>query len=72
MDIPPPVKGLHKGFQTEKQPELTSFSMLNVRPAGFSGRIIICQRPGLAKWSTDQVGAAEQPIVCMCTVSSIA
>jgi len=72
MDILPPVKGLHKGFTTEKQPGLTSFNMLNVRPKGASGRIIIWQRPGLAKWSTDQIGAAEQPVVAMCTVSSVA
>lgn len=68
----PPIKGLHKGFMTEKQPGLTSFDMLNVRPKGASGRIIIWQRPGLAKWGAGtQVGAAEQPVVAMCTVSSI-
>jgi len=72
MNIPPPIKGLHKGFMTEKQPGLTSFSMLNVRPKGASGRIIIWQRPGLAKWSTDLVGDAEQPVVAICTVSSVA
>jgi len=72
MNIPPPIKGLHKGFITEKQPGLTSFSMLNVRPKGATGRIIIWQRPGLAKWGEkDQVGAAENPVVAMCTVSSV-
>lgn len=73
MDIPPPIKGLHKGFITEKQPGLTSFSMLNVRPKGATGRIIIWQRPGLAKWGEGTlIGAADNPVVAMCTVSSVA
>ncbi|MCK5608885.1 hypothetical protein KAR91_43835 [Candidatus Pacearchaeota archaeon] len=68
-----PIKGLHLGFQTEKQPGLTSFSMLNVRPYDtLANRLRGGQRPGLAKWSTDQIGAAEQPVVAMCTVSSVA
>ncbi|MCK5607320.1 hypothetical protein KAR91_35885 [Candidatus Pacearchaeota archaeon] len=67
-----PIKGLHKGFMTEKQPGLTSFSMLNVRPYDtLANRLRGGQRPGLAKWSADQIGAAEQPVVAMCTVSSV-
>lgn len=69
-----PIKGLHKGFVTEKQPPLTSFSMLNVRPYDtLSNRLRGGQRPGLAKWGgEDQVGAAENPVIAMCTVSSVA
>lgn len=69
-----PIKGLHKGFQTERQPGLTSFSMSNVRPYDtLSNRLRGGQRPGLAKWGAGtQVGSAEQPVVAMCTVSSIA
>lgn len=69
-----PIKGLHKGFQTEKQPPLTSFSMSNVRPYDtLSNRLRGGQRPGLAKWGVGtQVGAAEQPVVAICTVSSVA
>lgn len=68
-----PIKGLHKGFQTEKQPPLTSFSMSNVRPYdALSNRLRGGQRPGLDKWGAGtQIGAAEQPVVAMVTVSSI-
>ena len=73
MDITFPIKGLHKGFQTEKQPGLTSFSMSNVRPYdALSNRLRGGQRPGLDKWGVGtQIGSAEQPVVAMTTVSSI-
>ena len=69
-----PIKGLHKGFMTEKQPGLTSFSMLNVRPYDtLSNRLRGGQRPGLAKWGEGTlIGGAEQPVVAMCAVSSVA
>ena len=68
-----PIKGLHLGFQTEKQPGLTSFSMLNVRPYDtLANRLRGGQRPGLAKWGAGtQIGAAEQPVVSMCSVSTV-
>ncbi|KKM74655.1 hypothetical protein LCGC14_1398180 [marine sediment metagenome] len=74
MEITFPLKGLHKGFQTEKQPGLTSFSILNIRPYDtLSNRLRGGQRSGLDKWGAGtRVGAAEQPVVAMCTVSSIA
>lgn len=73
MDIVFPIKGQHKGFMVEKQPGLTSFKLLNVRPYDtLANRLRGGQRPGLAKWSADQVGAAENPVVAMCTVSSVA
>ena len=74
MDIFFPIKGLHKGFVTEKQPPLTSFSMSNVRPYDpLSNRLRGGQRPGLVKWGNgDQIGAAENPVVAACTVSSVA
>lgn len=69
-----PIKGLHKGFQTEKQPGLTSFSMNNVRPYDtLANRLRGGQRSGLAKWGAGtQIGASEQPVVAMVTVSSVA
>jgi len=69
-----PIKGLHKGFVTENQPPLTSFSMSNVRPYdSLSNRLRGGQRPGLAKWGAGtQIGSAEQPIVSIVTVSSVA
>lgn len=74
MDILFPIKGLHKGFMTEKQPGLTTFRMLNVRPYDtLSNRLRGGQRPSLDKWGNgDRIGDANQPVVAMCTVSSIA
>ena len=73
MEITFPIKGLHKGFQTEKQPGSTSFKMLNARPYDtLSNRLRGGQRPGLDKWgSGDQIGGAALPVVAMCTVSSV-
>lgn len=73
MDIFFPIKGLHKGFITEKQPPLTSFSMLNVRPYDpLSNRLRGGQRPGLVKWGDgDRIGDADQPVVAICVVSSV-
>ena len=73
MEIFFPIKGLHKGFVTEKQPPLTSFNMSNVRPYdALANRLRGGQRPGLAKWGAGtQVGAAEQPVVAIVTVASV-
>ena len=73
MEIMFPIKGLHRGFPTEKQPPLTSFKVLNVRPYDtFSNRLRGGQRPPLVKWGAGTlVGGAEQPIVAICTVSSV-
>ena len=73
MEIIFPIKGQHKGFMTEKQPGLTTFELLNVRPYDtLANRLRGGQRPGLDKWGNgDQIGAAEQPVVAMCTVSSV-
>ena len=73
VEIMFPIKGLHMGFQTEKQPPLTSFSMLNVRPYDpLSNRLRGGQRPAAVKWGAGTlVGGAEQPIVAICSVSSV-
>ena len=66
-----PMKGLHKAYPASTQPEGTSPDMNNVRPFA-GGRFQGGQRPGLVKWGNgDQVGAAEQPVVAMCIVSSV-
>lgn len=74
MNIFFPIKGLHRGFMTEKQPPLTSFSMLNARPYDtLANRVRGGQRPAAIKWGGgDRIGDAEQPVVAMCTVSSTA
>ena len=48
--------------------------MNNMRPYDTQGsRLRGGQRPPLDKWGAGtQIGAAEQPVVCMITVSSIA
>lgn len=73
LNIMFPIKGLHKGFQTERQPGLTSFNMLNVRPYDpLSNRLRGGQRPGLVKWGEGTlIGGAEQPIVAICSISSV-
>ena len=71
-EFTPPVKGIHRGLPADKAAPATSEYMNNVRAKGFSGRITIVQRPALDKWGAGtQVGAAEQPVVAMCTVSSV-
>jgi len=48
--------------------------MNNVRPYDtLDDRARGGQRPGLDKWGDgDQIGAAEQPVVAMCIVTSVA
>ena len=73
IEFTPPIQGIHKGLPADKSVPNTSEYMNNVRAKGFSGRIIITQRPGLDKWGAGtQIGAAEQPVVAMCTVASVA
>ena len=72
VEFTPPIQGIHKGLPADKPAPNTSEFMSNVRAIGVGGRILIVQRPGLDKWSTDQVGLAEQPVVAMCTVAAVA
>jgi len=66
-----PTSGRHDGFPAGKQPANTSRSMNNMRPY-FDGKAVGGQRPGLDKWGAGtQIGAAEQPVVAMCTVSTV-
>ena len=67
-----PTSGKHTGFPAGKQPDRTSRSMNNMRPC-FDGKVVGGQRPGLDKWGAGtQIGAAENPVVAMCTVSTVA
>jgi len=67
-----PIGGLHTGFPVARQPANTSRDMNNVRPY-FDGKAVGGQRDGFAKWGAGtQVGDAEQPVVAICTVSSVA
>lgn len=72
VEFTPPIRGLHKGLPADNPVPNNSEYMNNVRAKGWGGRILIVQRPGLDRWSTDQVGDAEQPVVAMCTVAAVA
>jgi len=69
-----PLYGLHKGNTCADQVKFTSPLMNNVRPYDVQdNRARGGQRPGLDKWGAGvQVGAAEQPVVAICTVSAVA
>lgn len=69
-----PIKGIHRGGVTSLLPPLTSTGMNNVRPYDtLDNRARGGQRPGLKKWGDgDLIGAAEQPVVAMCIVTSVA
>ena len=68
----PPIQGIHKGFPADKIMPGTSEYLNNIRVKGWNGRILIVQRPALDKWGAGtQIGDAEQPVVALCTVSSV-
>lgn len=67
-----PLFGISRVITVEKEPSKYSGYMSNVRSTDvLENKIRLGQRPGLDKWSTTQIGAAEQPIVAMCVVSSV-
>ncbi len=73
IEFNPPIQGIHRGLPADKPAPNTSEYMNNVRAKGLGGRIIIVQRPGLGRWGAGtQIGAAENPVVAMCTVSTVA
>ena len=72
IEWPTPIKGISRIVTVEKEPQQFSGYMSNVRPTDvLENRIRIGQRPGLDKWSSNQVGGAELPVVAMCVVSSV-
>lgn len=67
-----PIHGVDKSRVPEAQPEGTSPDMDNMRPFDVADeRLRGGQRPGLSKWSGNQIGGAEQPVVALCVVSSV-
>ena len=73
MQIKFPREGINKGRATFEQPKETSPDMNNMRLySTFDNRASGSQRPGLDKWGAGTlIGAAEQPVVAICTVSSV-
>lgn len=68
-----PVRGVHRGVVTDKQPRNTAPDMKNVRPFDIQdGRARGGQRPGLVKWGEGtRIGGLEQPVVAICSVASV-
>lgn len=73
MELMFPIRGKHVGGPASKQPTLTTPACNNVRPvSNEEGRMRGGQRPGLKKWGTGTlIGATNQPVVAMCSVSSV-
>jgi hypothetical protein len=71
--IPLPLRGINKGVAVCYVPDEYSSDMLNVRPIDvLEKRVRLGKRPGLKKWGAGtQIGSAEQPVVCICSVSSV-
>ena len=74
MKIPFPHKGIDKGHAASQQAPDTTSDIKNMRLYdALDNRARGGQRPGLDKWGDgDQIGAAEQPVVALITVSSVA
>lgn len=68
-----PIKGINKGFPHVDAYQDYSPKMNNVRAKDvLAGRMRLGQRPGLIKWGAgNQIGADEQPVVAICTVSTV-
>jgi len=72
MELPLPIRGVFRGYSVDKTPAEFSDDMNNIRPIdSLEKRLRLGKRPGLKKWSTTQIGAAEQPIVALTVVSSV-
>jgi hypothetical protein len=71
--IPLPIQGVNRAYSPNDAPAAYSDSMNNVFPTDAAeNRLRLSKRPGMAKWSEDQVGGVELPIVSIGSVSSIA
>lgn len=73
MEIKFPSDGINKGQAAVDQPMNTSPEMNNVRRHDtLDNRDRGGQRPGLDKWGDgDRIGAANQPVVAMCIVTTV-
>ena len=73
QEWPLPIFGISRIITVEKEPAKYSGYMNNVRPVDvLENKIRLGQRPGLDKWSSTQIGSAEQPVVALVVVSSVA
>jgi hypothetical protein len=66
-----PMQGIDIGMATTEQPVQTSPDMLNARPKRTKDkRLVGGQRPGLDKWTDDELGGG-QPVVFILAVASV-
>lgn len=70
VNLPMPIRGLSRAFSVDRAEPSFSDNMNNVWPqdAGES-RVRLSKRPGLSKWSDDQIGGVDQPVVLLADVS---
>ncbi len=67
-----PIKGINKGLAVSDVYQEYSPKMNNVRIKDvLASRLRLGQRPGLAKWSATQIGSVENPVVAICSVSTV-
>lgn len=67
-----PFHGVDKGRTTSQQLRLTSSDIKNMRPYDtLDNRARGGQRPGLNKKFDEQISAAENPIVAICSVTKV-
>lgn len=73
VQISPPMKGVMKGLPSHEISANYSEHMNNVRPLdNLESKIRVGQRPALDKWGAGtQIGAAENPVVAMCSVTTV-
>uniref|UniRef100_A0A6M3J059 Uncharacterized protein n=1 Tax=viral metagenome TaxID=1070528 RepID=A0A6M3J059_9ZZZZ len=72
QEWPLPVFGVSRIITVEKEPAKYSGYMNNIRPTDvLESKIRLGQRPGLDKWSSTQIGSAENPVVALCCVNSV-
>jgi len=71
--LPLPLRGLNKGLSVAQTPSEYSSYMNNVRPRDvLEGKLRLGQRPGLKKWGSGTlIGSTNQPVVAMCSVSTV-
>lgn len=68
---PLPIRGESHAFSVDKTEPVFTDYCLNVFPTDVSeNRLRLGKRPGLAQWSTTQIGGTEQPVVQMVIVST--
>jgi hypothetical protein len=73
VNLPLPKKGINKGtassdILSDYSPKLNNVRVKDV----LANRLRLGQRPGLAKWSSTQIGGLENPVVAICSVSTVA